>query len=103
MFWLLAIASGAITAIAASNRGRSWLGWFIIGFFLPLISLLALLLLPNLHVVLDDLKKKAMSRLCPHCKEPIRKDAVKCKHCGSAVEPMPMPAILSQEDLEDHI
>lgn len=27
-------------------------------------------------------------RECPFCKEEIKRDAVKCKHCGSAVQPM---------------
>jgi len=30
-------------------------------------------------------------RNCPFCAEPIKKKAIKCKHCGSEVEPIPDP------------
>lgn len=33
------------------------------------------------------------SRPCPFCAEPIKRAAVKCKHCGSDVEPLAAPAL----------
>ena len=41
------VASGAITGSLAKKRGRSSVGWFLAGFFLPLISLALLFLLPK--------------------------------------------------------
>src|SRR5687768_5408570 len=33
------------------------------------------------------MEQQPTSRECPYCREDIRADAVKCKHCGSRVSP----------------
>lgn len=37
---------------------------------------------------------RAATKKCPHCSERVKKDASKCKHCGSslATEKVPRPA-----------
>lgn len=40
-------------------------------------------------------------RTCPYCAEEIKAAAVKCKHCGSAVEPVNIPA--NQEPAESEM
>ncbi|MCA8977448.1 MAG: DUF4339 domain-containing protein [Planctomycetes bacterium] len=44
------ILFGIICALIASGRGRSGIGWFILGFFLTCIALIILLLIPDLNV-----------------------------------------------------
>ncbi len=41
------LVSGILSAVFASSRGRSSLGWFFIGFFLPWIGLALLFLVPD--------------------------------------------------------
>jgi tRNA(Ile2) C34 agmatinyltransferase TiaS len=37
---------------------------------------------------------RASTKVCPQCSERVKKDALKCKHCGSAIagERVPRPA-----------
>ncbi|XLS28086.1 double zinc ribbon domain-containing protein [Flavobacteriaceae bacterium M23B6Z8] len=37
------------------------------------------------------MESKKTIRECPQCKEDIKADAIKCKHCGSAVAPERLP------------
>ncbi len=39
------------------------------------------------RILLEQQTEAATSRDCPHCAETIKKQATKCKHCGSDVEP----------------
>lgn len=81
----LCIAVGLL----ASNRGRSGIGWFLISSVLtPILGFVFVLVLER-----KDGEKKATGqgpplRNCPDCKELIRSDARKCKHCGSEVTPL---------------
>jgi RNA polymerase subunit RPABC4/transcription elongation factor Spt4 len=88
IFWFgLCVA----VAILASKRGRSGFGWFLFSFFLsPLLGLIFVLILDKKNGG-DSQEVSAPAntlRNCPECKELIRKDARKCKHCGSVVEPL---------------
>ncbi len=47
---LLAIVMGTWTGAVAANRGRSMQWWFIIGFFLPVIGLIAVYTLKPLKI-----------------------------------------------------
>ena len=44
---IVGLLAGAITAALASGKNRSPLGWFVIGFLLPLIGLILILVLPK--------------------------------------------------------
>ena len=44
---LVAILSGVICAMIADSRGRSALGWFALGFFLPCLAQVILLVIPD--------------------------------------------------------
>jgi hypothetical protein len=37
---------------------------------------------------------------CPYCKEQVRRDAVKCKHCGSVLDPAAMQAEVAAREAE---
>ncbi len=75
----LSIAVGSI----ASGKGRSGFAWFLLSLFLsPLIGGLFLL-------IAGEKKVPIASRKCPFCAEEIQVEAVKCKHCGSDIPPLP--------------
>lgn len=86
IFWTgIAIAC----SIVATTKGRSGIGWFILGLLFSLLSLLIVIVLPSLKQ--DHAAPTAETHVkCPFCAELIRREAVKCKHCGEAVTPQPM-------------
>jgi hypothetical protein len=78
-----------VVGIAAARANRSSGGWALLALIIsPLLAGLALALVgaspaptsvdasgPDTHV------------RCPDCRELVRKDARKCKHCGSSLTP----------------
>ncbi len=79
--WLI---FGVISALIASNKGRSGCGWFIIGVLLgPLGIILALVISKNEDRTTRNVRDRRDRKACPYCKEFIKVNAVKCKHCGS--------------------
>lgn len=81
-FWFFfSIAVG----ILASNRGRSGFLWFIFSIFLsPLLGIIFVLVMQNLQ---DSPNPNTHVR-CPDCRELVRNDARKCKHCGVSLLPV---------------
>jgi len=63
------------SAKVASSKGRSPVLWFFIGLFFSLFGVLAAYLSP---VRADGVKYIK----CRYCGEPIRSEALVCKHCG---------------------
>ena len=81
--------------VGASARGRSGFGWFLLSIIIsPLIAVILLALMPSLARPVDPKSGIAVQaavdelRKCPECAELIKKEAKKCKHCGSSVEPV---------------
>ena len=79
-----------VVAIVAETRGRIAPGWFILSAVLsPVISFALLLALPKVGKAarVKDAEGNAITEethtRCPDCKELVRIDARKCKHCGS--------------------
>lgn len=83
-----------LVGVVASSRGRGFFTWTLISLPLsPLIGLVLLLLLDKKGIA--ALPKDEAGRpitpdthvRCPDCRELVRKDARKCKHCGTALIP----------------
>jgi hypothetical protein len=90
IWFLFAIFS----AVIASSKGRSG-AWFFVGLFFGPFGLLVAVL-PSLKRPPDPVaatratyaEPRRETRSCPFCAEQILAAAVKCKHCGSSVEPL---------------
>ncbi len=88
MAYLIAgLFSGFICSVVAGYKNRSAMLWFFVGAFFPLISLLFLLFMPG-NPVPDEQREQVAVRKCPECAEKVLAEARKCKHCGSALEPV---------------
>ena len=78
------IIMGVLCALIALAKGRSGLGWFLLGcLFGPLALLFAAAMsaAPRIqHEPAHTLKT------CPHCAETVKIQAAVCKHCGQRLE-----------------
>ncbi len=95
LFWLIgSIAVG----IWNNSRGHSFFAGFV--FSLILSPLLAAIIVavrsPNVAKVEGAALATGEMRKCPMCAELVKREAIKCKHCGAdlpALEPEPKPEI----------
>jgi uncharacterized membrane protein YeaQ/YmgE (transglycosylase-associated protein family) len=83
-----------IAGVIASRRGRSGFGFFLLGLvFTPLIGIVAAIAVKSgERLEMDHVKRGGSSsdfRQCPFCAEIVQRAAVKCRHCGSELPPLP--------------
>ena len=97
MAWLAVwLFFSVLVGILAHNRGRVGFGWFVLSLlFSPLLMALLVLVLRNRAkppaATPANAAPDGPETRCPECRELIRADARKCKHCGSALSPSPSP------------
>lgn len=81
-FFLNAVLA-AIVSYAASQKGRSAIGFYALSFFFSfLVGILVLLAIPAVD------RQETELRECPKCMAQIPSKASKCKFCQSDVEPV---------------
>lgn len=87
-YLILWLVIATLCGYYAKQKGRSFVGWFILGFLLSLIALAILWFLPETGF--DDAKSQDIARKfgvssryrkCPSCAELVQREALKCKHC----------------------
>lgn len=75
---VLGFMSGALCAVVASEKNRGPAIWGIVGFFLPLLALIAIAGIP---VKTDRIRR------CPFCTESIGLQATICPFCNRQLKP----------------
>lgn len=89
-FLLIWFTFGIAGGIILQNKGRSGCGGFALGFFLGPIGLVIALVMTADH---KELEKRSLSegemRKCPSCAELVRREARKCRFCGSELPALP--------------
>ncbi|ENE0626871.1 zinc ribbon domain-containing protein [Klebsiella pneumoniae] len=89
---VIAALLGLIPAFIAQSKGRSFGAWWLYGFLLFIIAIIHVLFVkPRNTVGTAASDSIGPMRDCPYCAEPVKYQATKCKHCGSEIEPIPIP------------
>lgn len=77
-----------VVAYAASQKGRSGVGFFFLSFFLsPLIGFLAVIAVPSVARTTSAPRNGADLVICHSCRKPRRYDALRCPSCGAGTQP----------------
>ena len=74
IIWLL---FAVFSALLASGKNRSGVGWFFVGLLFGPFGLLVVFF-PKI----EPQAAKADTRRCPFCAEVVMRAAIVCKHCG---------------------
>lgn len=97
MEWVFVwLAASVIIGIIANSKGRTGFGYFVLSlFFTPLLIGVLVLALPRAGkaaiVAGGEVATPDTHVRCPDCRELVRADARKCKHCGTALIPQSLP------------
>lgn len=83
----IAIFSGVITAVIAQFKNYNGPLWFILGFFFPVVAPVVIIFFKQTLTAENSTPTPKTHVKCPDCKELVRKEAIKCKHCSCTLVP----------------
>lgn len=101
---LIALACPFAAMMIASGKGRSAVGWFALGCILGPFAVLgaAMISSDGRRDVRAGLQSGRL-RTCTMCAEPIQREAIKCRHCGSAQQPLAPQGLFARPSMEDRL
>ena len=90
VIWFLC---GVASMMIANNKGRSGCGWFLLGVLLGPFGILFALIASSVQPTPIDPEAPTSEThvRCPECRELVRRDARRCKHCGITLVPIEDP------------
>ena len=91
---LICAVLGCIPAAIASSKGRSFGAWWVYGALLFIVALIHSLCIKRDHKAIEKEQLSEGLVNCPYCAEMVKPEAIKCKHCGSDLQPLPMKSAL---------
>ncbi|QMR48140.1 zinc ribbon domain-containing protein (plasmid) [Citrobacter freundii] len=99
---LISIVIGLIPALIAHSKGRSFIAWWVYGALLFIVAFVhSLVIKKNIAAEEKDLIENDGMKKCPFCAELIKREAIKCKHCGSDLTSGSPPPKTDEEYLEE--
>jgi membrane protein implicated in regulation of membrane protease activity len=85
-FFLLWIGLTIACGIVAASKGRSLIGWLLLGALFSVLAFIVVAVMPALKRNAGEPDPDTHVK-CPDCRELVRMDARKCKHCGCSLVP----------------
>lgn len=87
--FLLWFTFAVICGVAASSRGRSGFGYFLLAMIItPLLCFLLIIAIGKTKQAENQNAPTPETHVkCPDCRELVLRDANKCKHCGCTLIP----------------
>lgn len=88
LFSALNFLFAAIGADIANKKGRCGWCYFLAAWLItPLITIIIAIAVDDKNKNTDQAKiERGELKECPACKEAIKPNAIKCKHCGESIE-----------------
>lgn len=82
-FLVIALVCAFVAGKIHASKGRKYDDGFVIGFFLGIIGVIIVAILPvNEKGVEQGKLKDGTSKKCPYCSEIIKTEATVCRYCG---------------------
>lgn len=91
VFLLLTLVGGPILVFLISRSGGGGLAAGFGAFLVPIAALAVALSTKTSEQLAVRQGSHGEYKKCPFCAESVRVEAIKCKHCGSNLEPMQHP------------